>query len=142
MPAADLAVMHPNAQNTASNINTHLDRRRIMQGEPLCAAMLDCVVAASSQIGDSTRAFETFAAYATLGLVPGAQAYNAVLQGCIYFGLLDSVPKVLLRPQPCDASCAGCKKCSPSCVTGPVPELCLCLERCGQPGGLVWKRCA
>ena len=65
-----------------------------MQGEPLCPAMLDCVVAACSQIGDSTRAFETFAAYGNLGLVPGAQAYNAVLQGCIYHGLVDSVPKV------------------------------------------------
>ena len=66
-----------------------------MQGEPLCAAVLDCVVAACSQIGDSSRAFETFAAYGSLGLAPGAQAYNAVLQGCIYHGLLDSVPKVL-----------------------------------------------
>ncbi len=65
-----------------------------MQGEPLCPAMLDCVVAACSQIGDSTRAFETFAAYGNLGMVPGAQAYNAVLQGCIYHGLVDSVPKV------------------------------------------------
>ena len=66
-----------------------------MQGEALCPAMLDCVVAACSQIGDSTRAFETFAAYGNLGLVPGAQAYNAVLQGCIYHGLVDSVPKVI-----------------------------------------------
>ena len=65
-----------------------------MQGEPLCPAMLDCVVAACSQIGDSSRAFETFAAYGNLGLTPGAQAYNAVLQGCIYHGLIDSVPKV------------------------------------------------
>ncbi|CAK0755485.1 hypothetical protein CVIRNUC_002378 [Coccomyxa viridis] len=65
------------------------------QGEPLCPAMLDCVVAACSQIGDSSRAFETFAAYGNLGLTPGAQAYNAVLQGCIYHGLIDSVPKIL-----------------------------------------------
>lgn len=56
--------------------------------------MLDCIVAACSQIGDSARAFETFAAYGNLRLVPGTQAYNAVLQGCIYHGLLDSVPKV------------------------------------------------
>ena len=70
-----------------------------MQGEPLCPAMLDCVVAACSQIGDSTRAFETFAAYGNLGLVPGTQAYNAVLQGCIYHGLVDSVPKVHTLPQ-------------------------------------------
>lgn len=142
MPAADLAVDAPQSAEHSLQHQHTLYSRRIMQGEPLCAAMLDCVVAASSKIGDSTRAFETFAAYATLGLVPGAQAYNAVLQGCIYFGLLDSVPKVLLRPQPCNGSCAGWKKCSPSCVSGPVPELCLCLERCGQPGGLVWKRCA
>ena len=66
-----------------------------MQGEQLCPAMLDCVVAACSQIGDSSRAFETFAAYGNVGLTPGAQAYNAVLQGCIYHGLIDSVPKVL-----------------------------------------------
>ncbi|CAL5227400.1 g10355 [Coccomyxa viridis] len=65
------------------------------EGEPLCPAMLDCVVAACSQIGDSTRAFETFAAYGNLGMVPGAQAYNAVLQGCIYHGLVDSVPKIV-----------------------------------------------
>ena len=68
-----------------------------MQGEPLCPAMLDCVVAACSQIGDSSRAFETFAAYGNLGLPPGAQAYNAVLQGCINHGLIDSVPKVHTR---------------------------------------------
>ena len=128
MPDADLAIDTPQCAEHSLQHQHTIYFRRLVQGEPLCAAMLDCVVAASSQIGDSTRAFETFAAYATLGLVPGAQAYNAVLQGCIYFGLLGSVPKVLLRPQPCNASCAGCKESPPSCVSGPVLS-CACAWR-------------
>ena len=94
-----------------------------MQGEPLCPAMLDCVVAACSQIGDSTRAFETFAAYGNLGLVPGTQAYNAVLQGCIYHGLVDSVPKVCPSAQKCPLNTAAptlqsglIKTCSSCCT--------------------------
>lgn len=61
--------------------------------------MLDCVVAACSQIGDLGRAFETFEAYAQLGLTPDAQAYNAVIMGCNTFGLIASVPKAC-KPHP------------------------------------------
>jgi hypothetical protein len=55
--------------------------------------MLDCIVAACSQMGDLGRAFETFEAYPALGLKPDAQAYNAVIMGCINYGLTASVPK-------------------------------------------------
>ncbi|CAL8466794.1 g6330 [Coccomyxa elongata] len=65
------------------------------KGEPVTGPMLDCVVAACSQMGDMGRAFETFEAYSALGLEPDAQAYNAVIMGCINHGLTASVPKIL-----------------------------------------------
>ena len=66
------------------------------QGEPVSGPMLDCVVAACSQMGDLGRAFETFEAYGALGMKPDAQAYNAVLMGCIHHGMTASVPKARL----------------------------------------------
>lgn len=46
--------------------------------------MLDCVTAACSQMGDLSRMIETFDAYTKqFGLKPDAQAFNAVLMGCI-----------------------------------------------------------
>ena len=70
------------------------------QGEPVSGAMLDCVVAACSQMGDLGRAFETFEAYAELGLRPGAQAFNAVLAGCIGQGITQPVPKARTQTHP------------------------------------------
>lgn len=74
------------------------------QGLPVSAPMLDCVVAACSQMGDIARAFESFEAYAALGLAPGAQAFNAVLSGCIAQGVTQPVPKAgpcpSLPPEP------------------------------------------
>ncbi|EIE26489.1 hypothetical protein COCSUDRAFT_64515 [Coccomyxa subellipsoidea C-169] len=66
-----------------------------VKGEPVSGPMLDCVVAACSQMGDLGRAFETFEAYGALGMKPDAQAYNAVLMGCIHHGMTASVPKIL-----------------------------------------------
>ena len=68
-----------------------------LQGEPVSNAMLDCVVAACSQMGDIGRAFETFEAYGALGLAPDAQAFNAVLTGCIGQGITQPVPKACRR---------------------------------------------
>lgn len=70
----------------------------VVQGEPVTGPMLDCVVAACSQMGDMGRAFETFEAYSALGLEPDAQAYNAVIMGCINHGLTASVPKAQSSP--------------------------------------------
>ena len=72
-----------------------LDARR---GCRVSNAMMDCVVAACSQMGDLGRAFESFEAYKELGLKPDAQAFNAVISGCIAQGITSPVPKVLSTP--------------------------------------------
>ena len=53
-------------------------------------------MAACSQMGDIGRAFESFEAYKALGLRPDAQAFNAVLIGCIAQGVTQPVPKASL----------------------------------------------
>jgi len=69
-----------------------------VQGEEVSAPMLDCVVAACCQMGDTARMLETFEAYAALGLTAGAQAYNACIAGFIRHNLLDRLPFVRARP--------------------------------------------
>lgn len=56
--------------------------------------MLNCVIAACSQIGDISRAFETFESFGALGTKPDTDSYNAVICGCVAHNLLDSIPKV------------------------------------------------
>ena len=40
------------------------------------------------------RALETFDQYESLGVQPDADAYNAILQGCVESGLLETMGKV------------------------------------------------
>ena len=56
--------------------------------------MLNCIVAACGQIGDMSRAFETFETFSNFSLKPDTGSYNAVLQGCVANNFLESVPKV------------------------------------------------
>ncbi|GAB4817192.1 hypothetical protein N2152v2_004238 [Parachlorella kessleri] len=44
--------------------------------------------------GGGSRALETFDQYEALGVRPDADAYNAILQGCVESGLLDTLDKV------------------------------------------------
>ena len=62
--------------------------------------MLNCILAACSQIGDLSRAFETFECFAALGLKPDTDSYNAVIAGCVNHNVLDSIPKVDLAYTP------------------------------------------
>jgi hypothetical protein len=75
--------------------------------------MLDCVVAACCQMGDTARMLETFEAYAAFGLAPGAQAYNACIAGFIRHSLLDRLPFV--RARPARAACAALRR-RPRCA--------------------------
>ena len=68
--------------------------RHAWQGEMVTTPMVNCIVAACSQIGDMSRAFETFETYGSFGLKPDTGSYNAVLQGCVAHNFLESVPKV------------------------------------------------
>ena len=56
--------------------------------------MLNAVIAASSQVGDLARAFETFEAAGALGLAPDTDSYNAIMEGCVRHGQSGSLPKV------------------------------------------------
>lgn len=56
--------------------------------------MLNTIIAASSQVGDLPRAFETFEAAAGLQLAPNTDTYNAIMEGCVNFGQSASIPKV------------------------------------------------
>ena len=60
--------------------------------------MLNIIVAACSQIGDMSRAFETFESFPSLGIKPDVDSYNAVIAGCAMHNLLDSIPKVEISP--------------------------------------------
>ena len=51
--------------------------------------MLDCVVAACAQMGDTGRMLETFEAYPALGLKADAQAYNICMSAFIRNSLQD-----------------------------------------------------
>lgn len=51
--------------------------------------MLDCVVAACAQMGDTGRMLETFEAYPALGLKAGAPAYNICMSAFIRSSLQD-----------------------------------------------------
>lgn len=64
-----------------------------VQGEGVTAAMLNCIIAASSQVGDLGRAYQTFDAAGSLGVVPTADTYNAVMGGCLQWGEVPSVQK-------------------------------------------------
>lgn len=44
--------------------------------------MLDVVVAACSRMGDANRAFETFEAYARLGVKQRTDSYNVLMEVC------------------------------------------------------------
>ena len=59
------------------------------QGEEVTSAMLDCVVAACAQMGDTGRMLETFEAYPALGLKANAQAYNICIGAFIRNSLQD-----------------------------------------------------
>lgn len=64
------------------------------QGELVTIEMLNTVIAASSQVGDLVRAFETFEAAAGLQLVPNTDTFNAIMEGCVNYGQSASIPKV------------------------------------------------
>eukprot|EP00208_Stichococcus_sp_RCC1054_P000518 CAMPEP_0206143670 /NCGR_PEP_ID=MMETSP1473-20131121/21397_1 /ASSEMBLY_ACC=CAM_ASM_001109 /TAXON_ID=1461547 /ORGANISM="Stichococcus sp, Strain RCC1054" /LENGTH=842 /DNA_ID=CAMNT_0053539177 /DNA_START=163 /DNA_END=2691 /DNA_ORIENTATION=+ len=65
------------------------------KGEEVTTAMLNIIIAACAQVGDLTRAFETFEAAPGLGLKPDADSYNALMLGCVRYGQNDSAPKLL-----------------------------------------------
>ena len=73
------------------------------QGEEVTTAMLDCVVAACAQMGDTGRMLETFEAYPTLGLKADAQAYNICMSAFIRNSLQDRLQFV----RPCCRSTPG-----------------------------------
>ncbi len=58
------------------------------QGFGVTIEMLNTIIAASSQLGDLARAFETFEAAAALGLVPNTDTFNAIMEGCVNYGQL------------------------------------------------------
>ena len=65
--------------------------------------MLDCVVAACAQMGDTGRMLETFEAYPALGLKADAQAYNICMSAFIRNSLQDRLQFV----RPCCRSTPG-----------------------------------
>lgn len=65
-----------------------------MQGQLVTIEMVNTIIAASSQMGDLARSFETFEATASLDLLPNTDTYNAIMEGCVNFGQSASIPKV------------------------------------------------
>eukprot|EP00884_Botryococcus_braunii_P018505 jgi/Botrbrau1/5338/Bobra.0346s0012.1 len=66
-----------------------------LAGKGVTVSMADCVLAACAQVGDVSRALETFDAYPSLGLSPATSTYNAVLSACVHGGLLHSVQPIV-----------------------------------------------
>ncbi len=64
--------------------------------------MLNCIIAAFSQVGNLARAFETFEAASGLGLAPDTDSYNALMEGLVNHGQAAALPKVQTLPiDPC-----------------------------------------
>ncbi len=64
--------------------------------------MLNCIIAAFSQVGNLARAFETFEAASELGLAPDTDSYNALMEGLVSHGQAAALPKVHALPMdPC-----------------------------------------
>uniref|UniRef100_A0A7S1R171 Pentatricopeptide repeat-containing protein-mitochondrial domain-containing protein n=1 Tax=Neobodo designis TaxID=312471 RepID=A0A7S1R171_NEODS len=59
----------------------HLEKRKA-DGKAVSVHTLDVIVLACAKLGDEDRAVETMESYATLGVHPRAQSYNALLVLC------------------------------------------------------------
>ena len=64
----------------------------------MATQMLNCIIAAFSQVGNLARAFETFEAAAGLGLTPDTDSYNALMEGLVEHGQAAALPKVRASP--------------------------------------------
>ena len=64
------------------------------QGQLVAIQMLNCIIAAFSQVGNLARAFETFEAASGLGLAPDTDSYNALMEGLVSHGQAAALPKV------------------------------------------------
>ena len=66
----------------------------------MAVQMLNCIIAAFSQVGNLARAFETFEAVSGLGLMPDTDSYNALMEGLVNHGQAAALPKAnrLHRP--------------------------------------------
>ncbi len=64
------------------------------QGKPVHVAMVNCIIAACSQLGDLARAWETYEAMGDLHVEPNIDTYNALAAGCVQHGRADAVDEV------------------------------------------------
>ena len=66
------------------------------QGQPVAIQMLNCIIAAFSQVGNLARAFETFEAASGMNLTPDTDSYNALMEGLVDHGQAAALPRVRL----------------------------------------------
>ncbi|KAL4448405.1 hypothetical protein ABPG75_005624 [Micractinium tetrahymenae] len=107
------------------------------EGLPVSTAQLNLVVAAYSQMGDLKRTFETFDSYGHLGVVPDADTYSALMQGCIECGRVDTALKVFEQLQEAGVepnAFTHHQLVDASVVLGDVPSMMTALEAMDEAG--------